>query len=188
MPDYYFDIETVPFAQYRGDPSASLWPEKAKIISLQFQELDRATGNAVGRLVVLKEWEKGSSELFIVKTFKNLYLDRGPWHFVPIGNNLLFEFKFMKYKLKQYFGLDGLKLGQQPNIDLKHVMVLINGGSFKGYGKLLGKSGLAANMADWYYSKNWPAIEQYIMKEASDFVKAYSVLKQDLPKLGARLS
>lgn len=176
----------MPLRQYRDQAGAGLNPETAKIISMQFQQLDRNTGMPAGRLIVLKEWEKGCSELFIVKTFKNLYIDRGPWNFVPVGNNLLFEFRFMKQKLKHYFGLEGMKLGQQPLIDLKHVMVMVNGGSFKSYHRLLGKEGLAANMSSWYYDRKWQMIEQYIQQEASSFVEAYSVLKEELPRLRPR--
>lgn len=155
---------------------------------MQMQRLDRTTGQPAGPLVILREWEQGFSERMIVELFKNLYLDQGPWNFVPIGNNLLFEFRFMKYKLRQYFGLEGLKLGQRPMIDLKPVMVIVNGGSFKGYSILLGKSGRAANMAKWYYDKDWQRIEQYVEQEAMDFVRAYTTLKLEIPKLKLRFA
>jgi len=186
LAEYYFDIETVPLEQYRNHVDAGLFPDKAKIISMQMQRLDRVTGQPAGPLIILREWENGCSERMIVELFKNLYLDQGPWNFVPVGNNLLFEFRFMKYKLSHYFGLEGLKLGQRPTIDLKPVMVIVNGGSFKGYSILLGKSGRAANMAKWYYDNDWQRIEQYIEHEAMDFVRVYSTLKEDLPKLRQR--
>lgn len=183
MPEYYFDIETAPLEQYRNEEKANLDPAKSKIISMQYQRLDGVTGRPLDELKIIREWEHGSSEQALVQQFKTLYLDNGVWNFIPIGNNLLFEFRFMKYKLKQYFGLEGLKLGQRPFIDLKHTMVIMNRGSFKGYDKLLGKSGLAENMASWYYDKNWSMIEQYIRQEATDFVTRYSTLKVELPKI-----
>ncbi|MGH9992033.1 MAG: hypothetical protein ACREAZ_05235 [Nitrososphaera sp.] len=179
MPEYYFDIETVPLEQYRGDVGASFDPFKAKIISIQYQKLD----SGGGRLVILKEWEPRSSERAIVEQFKKVFIDKGIWEFIPVGNNLAFECRFMKYKLKQYCALDGLKLGQRPMIDLKHVLVIANNGSFKGYHRLLGKSGQAANIADWYYDRNYSAIDQYVRQEADDFVGKYSVLKELLPKI-----
>jgi hypothetical protein len=114
---------------------------------MQYQRLDSRTGRPLDDLVILKEWSSGNSERNIIERFKTLYLDRGIWNFIPIGNNLLYEFKFMKYKMKQYYGMEGLRLGQRPMIDLKHVMVIMNEGSFKGYRRILGKSGLAVNMA-----------------------------------------
>ncbi|HEY3094584.1 MAG TPA: hypothetical protein VGJ42_02375 [Nitrososphaera sp.] len=183
MPDYYFDIETVPLEQYRSENGASFDPQRAKIISIQFQLLDSRTGQALGDLKILKEWEQGSSEKKITEEIKRTYIDLGIWNFIPVGNNLLFECKFMKYKLKQHCNVDGLKLGHRPMIDLKHTMVIMNGGSFKGYDKLLGKSGKAANMTHWYYDKNWSMIEQYVVQETKDFVKAYAVLKRTLPRI-----
>jgi len=183
VPEYYFDIETIPFEQYRGDERAGTDPLKAKVISVQYQHLDGRTGQPLSELKILKEWDPGSSEKGIIEEFKKVYVDGGIWNFIPIGNNLLFECRFMKYKLKQYCDIDGLKLGQRPMIDLKHTLVIANNGSFKGYDKLLGKSNLASNMTQWYYDRNWQLIEQYIRQEALDFVKVYSRLKSELPKI-----
>lgn len=180
MAQYYFDIETVPLDEYRIDAGASFDPCKAKIISIQYQRLGSAGAE---QLIILKEWGLGSSERAIVEEFKQVFLDKGIWDFIPVGNNLAFECRFMKYKLKQYYGLEGLKLGHRPMIDLKHVLVIANNGSFKGYQRLLGKSGEAANMTQWYHDENWSMIEQYIRKEADDFVEIYSLLKRELPRL-----
>jgi len=177
LPLYYFDIETAPLDEYRNDAGASFDPCKSKIISIQYQRLD---GAASAQLVILKEWEPGSSERAIVETFKKIFLDNGIWAFIPVGNNLAFECKFMKYKLKQYCGLEGLKLGHRPMIDLKHILVIANSGSFKGYQRFLGKSGQAANMMEWYYDRNWESIENYIKKETRDFVDTYRTLEQIL--------
>lgn len=89
----------------------------------------------------------------------------------------------MKYKLKQYCGLEGLRLGHRPMIDLKHVLVIVNDGSFKGYPRFLGKFGLARNMVSWYYNKKYDAILDYINNELRDFLKMYFVLKTVLPKI-----
>lgn len=181
MPEYYFDIETAPLERYRGVQGAGLEPCESKIISIQYQQLDSSTGQPVGDLQILKEWLPGLSEESIVQQFKKIYIDGGIWQFIPVGNNLAFECKFMKHKLKQYCGLEGLKLGQRPMIDLKHVLVIANNGCFKGYHRLLGKCGLAENMETWYYSKNWPVIEHYIRQETIDFLRAYGELKIRLP-------
>lgn len=183
LPEYYFDIETAPLEQYRNVVGASVDPCKAKIITIQFQQLDGRTGQPVGDLQILKEWLPGSSEASIVKQFKKIFIDKGIWEFIPVGNNLAFECRFMKYKLRQYCDLDGLKLGHRPMIDLKHVLIIANNGSFKGYQRFVGKSGQAAHMMEWYYNKNWAAIEQYIRKEAEEFVRVYSILKEHIPRI-----
>lgn len=183
LPEYYFDIETAPLEESRHDKRASFDPCKSKIISIQYQQLDNRTGRPIRDLQILKEWLPGSSEKSIVEQFRKLFIDNGIWQFIPVGNNLAFECRFMKYKLKQYCNLDALKLGQRPMIDLKHVLVIANNGSFKGYQRLLCKSGQAANMAQWYYDKNWSMIEQYIRQETLDFIKVYAILKKELPKI-----
>lgn len=53
MPQYYFDIETVPLDEYRNDAGASFDPFRAKII-IQYQKLDGAAGE---QLMTLKELE-----------------------------------------------------------------------------------------------------------------------------------
>jgi hypothetical protein len=183
LPEYYFDIETAPLDEYRSVDGASFDPCKSKIITIQFQQLDSKTGQPACDLQILKEWLPGSSEAGIVEQFKKIFIDKGIWEFVPVGNNLAFECRFMNYKLKQYCNLEGLKLGHRPMIDLKHVLVIANNGSFKGYQGLLGKSGQAANMTQWYYDKSWPIIERYIMNEADDFLKTYCILKRELPRV-----
>jgi hypothetical protein len=182
LPQYYLDIETVPLELYRSDVGASFDPSKAKIISIQYQRLDNAAGSP-NPLVILKEWEPGFSERVIVEQFRRIFIDSGIWQFIPVGNNLAFECRFMKHKLRQYCSLECLKLGHRPMIDLKHVLVIANKGSFKGYQRFLSKSGQGANMAKWYYSNNWRAIEDYIADETSEFVKVYSILKEALPRI-----
>jgi hypothetical protein len=182
LSEYYFDIETVPLEEYRHQNGASFDPSHAKIISIQYQRLHPLTGQPLNDLQILKEWETGSSEKLIVELFKKLFVDGGIWQFIPVGNNLVFECRFLKHKLKQYCNVEGLKLGHRPMIDLKHVMVIANNG-FKGYHRLLGKSGVAGNIEEWYYNRNWEAIEHYITNEAKDFVKAFALLKRELPKI-----
>jgi hypothetical protein len=52
LPQYYFDIETVPLEQYRSDVGASFDPSNPKIITIQHQRLDSSAG---GPLMILKE-------------------------------------------------------------------------------------------------------------------------------------
>ncbi|AIF82365.1 hypothetical protein NTE_01145 [Candidatus Nitrososphaera evergladensis SR1] len=181
MPEYYFDIETVPLESFRGEEKAGTVPSKAKIVTIQYQQLHSVTGKPVGDLQILKEWEIGEQEM--VEQFKKIYLDKGVWNFIPVGNNLAFESQFMKSKLKQYCNLEGLRLGHRPMIDLKHVLVIANGGRFDGYSRFLGKSGLAKNMESWYFDGNYDNILNYVKKEAEDFVKGYCILKKELPRV-----
>ena len=180
---YYFDIETVPKLEFLDEPYAGLEPSKAKIISIQYQTLNTYNGIPSEPITILKEWEKQSSERIILEKFRRIYLENGIWGFIPVGNNLVFECRFMKHKLKEYFNLCSLKLGQKPLLDIKHILILMNNGRFKQYSKLIGKSGKSANMANWYYNQRFDMIEQYIIEEAENFVNAYSILKHELPKI-----
>ena len=119
----------------------------------------------------------------IVEQFRQTYISNSIWNFVSVGNNLAFESCFMKHKLKQYCNLEGLRLGHRPMIDLNHVLVLVNNGSFKGYQRFLDRAGLAKNMAAWYYSGNYQAILDYVKNEEKDFLKMYFVLRTVLPKM-----
>jgi hypothetical protein len=89
----------------------------------------------------------------------------------------------MKHKLKQHCGLANLQLGHRTMIDLKHVLVLVNNGYFRGYQRFLGKAGRARDMASWYYAGNYPAILEYINDEVQDFLWMYFVLKTVLPRM-----
>jgi hypothetical protein len=43
-------------------------------------------------------------------------------------------------------------------IDLKHVLVIVNTGSFKGYQRFLRKARAERNMAEWHYNKKFDAL------------------------------
>lgn len=180
---YYFDIETVPLVQFTENEQAPFDPSMSKIISIQYQQLDSKTGNPIGDLTILKEWPSRSSEKTIITKFKEVFVDNGIWSFIPVGNNLLFECRFLKYKLKQHCNLDHLHLGHRPMIDLKHILIILNGGRFRGCAELIGKTGRAKSMAQWYATKNYDIIEEYIIEEARDFATVYSILKKEIPKL-----
>tara|TARA_Y100000310_G_C20634344_1_gene790386 strand:- start:237 stop:488 length:252 start_codon:yes stop_codon:yes gene_type:complete len=83
MGNFYFSIETT-----------GLNPEEDKILAIQYQELDRKTGEPVGKLIILKEWE--ASEKEIIKKFlkDTKLLEDYPFNFVPVGYNLGFERSF----------------------------------------------------------------------------------------------
>ena len=87
MPNFYLDIETT-----------GLNPKIDKIITIQFQRLDKNTAEASGELTILKEWE--SSEKHIIEEFSKLtgINDENPFSFVPVGFNLSFEHNFLRQR------------------------------------------------------------------------------------------
>lgn len=173
MGNFYLDIETT-----------GLNPEECKIITIQFQELDRITGEAKGKLIILKSWE--SSEKEIIEEFIGLsnILDGWTWTFVPHGYNLNFEHKFLM-KRSEIHGIPRISIFDCPFIDLLHVGIMMNGGQFKGSGldNITGKKGRGSDILEWYAYKDYVSIEQYIIKEAEEYIKFYVWLKRKMPKL-----
>jgi hypothetical protein len=185
MPRYYLDIETCPLEEYYNpevdDKSLITDTSKNKIITIQFQSLAFDTGVPTDELTILKEWE--SSEEGIVKEFAKTFGDNlDVWKFVPVGNNLDFEMIHLIPKLKKYCGIE-LDPFHKPSIDVKPILITINGGRFTGYSKVLGKNGTASNMANWYYKEDYNSILDYITNETESFLDSYQILCHNLPLL-----
>ena len=175
--EHYFDLETT-----------GLDPEHDKIITIQIQELVGRTGEPIGEIDILKEWE--SSEKEIIEKVMPLLTCENPFEFIIVGKNLMFDFMFLDERAKKY-GLKGMDLHcihDRAFIDLKHSLVMINEGVFRGYNKLL-KKGKFANVQvpKLYEEKNYEEIVEYIKEEAKIFVDAYQKLRKNMPSLAKHL-
>ena len=172
MGEFYLDIETT-----------GLNPAKDKIITIQFQELDRYTGEAIGELIILKEWE--SSEKEILKEFisKTKILEGG-FNFVPVGYNLNFEHNFLKIRTA-INNLPIVDVLNNPFIDLRAVGILMNKGQFKGskLSDLTGKREDGKNIPLWYENKNYDKIISYITNETKEFINFNTWLYKKMPFL-----
>jgi len=175
--EHYFDIETT-----------GLDPQKDKVITIQWQQLDRFTGAPVDQLHILKEWE--SSEKEILKAFLPK-LTCPHWDFVIIGKGLLFDFSFLEKRLNHHnLGVFDLSCADERVVlDIKHALVLINKGTFVGYDKLLDKEGALSKVKvhELYAQKRYQEIIEYIEKEASVFLRAFQTLKKEMPTLAKHL-
>ena len=109
------------------------------------------------------------------------------WDFIIIGKNLMFEFCFLSEKMEQYdLGRFNFRSARERAfIDLKPLLVMINNGRFKGYDKLIPKTNPMRNeeISQFYKQGKYDSIVQYIQDEAEDFIKAYQILKREMPKL-----
>ena len=172
---YYFDMETTGF-----DPSED------KIITIQFQKLHRYTGEPIGDLEILKEWESSEKDI-LTEFLPNLIEEK--WDFIMVGNNLLFEFMFLTYKAREYdlYEFDISHWHDRVSLDIKHILVMINKGNFKGYPKLIGKTDIGAKVPEFYNDERWSEIVKYIQDEAEVFIKAFKVLKRVMPPLKEEL-
>lgn len=171
--EHYFDIETT-----------GLNPEQDKIITIQIQKLVGRTGEPIGEIDILKEW--GSSEKEIIEKVMPLLTCENPFDFIIVGKNLLFDFMFLSKRAEKY-GLKGLDLHcvyDRAFIDLKHVLVMINEGNFRGYDKLLKKGKLAnVQVPELYKQERYEEIIKYIKEEAKIFVDIYQKLRKKMPSL-----
>lgn len=173
MPEYYFDIETT------GTDF-----DKDEIITIQWQRLSGYIGEPLGELNILKRWELSEKEM--LQQFKP-YLTCNPWEFIFVGKNLFFDFCMLNERLK-HFGLGEIDLrflNQRVSLDIKPILVVMNGGSFKGYDKLIPKTNPTTNdmIPQCYKDGECDKIIQYIEAEAKDFIAAYQILKKELPQL-----
>ncbi len=171
--EYYFDMETT------GTDF-----DKGEIITIQWQRLSGYTGESWGELNILKCWE--SSEEDILRKF-NPNLICKPFDFIFVGKNLFFDFCMLNERLKKY-GLGEIDLrclNQRVSLDLKPMLVIMNGGNFRGYDKVLPKTNPTTNdtIPQLYAEKKYPEIIKYIEDETKDFIKAYQIFKREMPKL-----
>jgi len=173
LTEYYFDIETT-----------GLDPKTDRIITIQWQPLDRVTGDPMDDLTILKEWE--STEESIVREFLRHFDREYTFDFVPVGENLLFDFSFLGRKVAEYgLGDTGPQyFCDRPHIDIRPIEVMINRG-FKGYDRVIDAEGELAkvDIPRLYEEKKFGEIISYVRREAQVFVRAYGILKREMPLL-----
>lgn len=173
MGNFYLDIETT-----------GLDPELDKILTIQYQELERNTGKAVGPLIILKEWESSEKEILTKFISESGITDSYKFTFIPVGFNLNFEHDFLMGRAK-INGLPFLDILSHPFIDLRAVGLLMNNGEFRGSGldKLTGKESSGRQIPIWYKNKEYHKIIDYIEKENREFIKFNEWLYQKMPGL-----
>ena len=107
-----------------------------------------------------------------------------------MGKNLLFDFMFLSERAEKY-GLKTMDLSclhDRVFLDLKHVLVLMNNGRFRGYDNLLKKGRhVNENVPELYRQKKYKEITKYVKEESKTFVEAYRKLKRELPSLAKHL-
>ena len=175
MKDYYLKIETT-----------GIDVENDKILTIQFQKLGTTSGRTESDLTILKSWE--SSEKEILEEFFNIFDPLGhKFSFMPIGISLDFVFLMLHNRWNKY-GIDvplkTLTYGT-PNVDLKSILVILNGGMHKGasLNVITGKKNNGASIHKLYANKDYKGIEDHIVENAENFIKFYQLMKERLPLL-----
>ena len=174
MATYYLDIETNGLDEVEN-----------KIVTIQYVELERGTGNILGELTILKEWELGEKEMLRRFIEESPITNDYSFDFIPVGYNLGFEHKFLLEKSSKYDDLFPISILSRPCVDLRSIGILMNKGEFRGSGldKLTGKSHSGMSIIHWYDEKKYDEIENYIKNETEEFVKWYVWLHKELPEL-----
>jgi len=173
MTNFYFDLETT-----------GLNPQRDKIISIQYQKLDRTTGNPISELKILKAWESSEKEIienFLVSTkIKSDY----PFNFIPVGYNLGFVNSFLKTRMSSH-GINPLYILGRPFIDLRAIGILMNKGEFKGSGidQLTKKPKSSNQVPEWYENQEYEKIISHIKNKTKEFIEFNSWLHKKLPSL-----
>ncbi len=188
MPFFYFDIETAHTDQNNPDEKANLNPDTGKIVTIQYQELDRRTYAAKGELTILKEWEMGG-ESNLVSKFYEIFTDVGVRNFIPIGKNLLFDFHFLERKFKEYLQKDvGLEFFlHKPFIDVEWSLLLMHYDDFKDWGRQLGEQEVTGReVPNWYKQRKYSEIENYVRDGAKQFIEKYQAQLKELSKVELR--
>ena len=171
MAEFYLDIETT-----------GLEPKDHKIITIQYQKLERNTGRAIGELKILKEWE--SSEKDILRQFieESGIADPYPFAFIPVGYNLNFEHNFFKHRTVVN-GLGEIDVLNRPFIDLRAFGVIMNRGEFKGSGldRITNKPMPGIQVPAWYENNEYDKIVRYIEDETRAFLELNVWLYREMP-------
>lgn len=167
MPDYYFDVET------KGTKSSD------ELLTIQYMPMNCGSGESKGELVILKAWE--SSEKEIVTQFFDIFQPNAenPFIFVPVGENLTFDFMVLWNAWKRA-GIDvSLEnmFRNRPRVDIKSDCVRMNGGNFKGASltMLFGTHVAGRDVPIWYADGNYQAIVDYIHAETKEFLRYYKM-------------
>lgn len=172
--EFYFDIET-----------EGLNPYKDKVITVQYQGYQN--GVPCQRLQILKEWDEGERDI-LFETYHLLFPDN-PFEFIPIGINIdRFEFPFLYIRMLEHKLTTRTiwDFRQIPRIDLFPVMVLLNGGKFKGCTQRLKNPSFITNddIPTLYHEKKYKMIESYVQKESKAFSEFYYRISEHLRMWG----
>ncbi|MEM3161044.1 MAG: hypothetical protein QXJ74_09710 [Nitrososphaera sp.] len=176
MVEYYFDIET----HGEGKPD----PQKDRIITIQYQKL-QLDGKPDGKLRILTEWDYGS-EKAMLEEFRKYFLTEKLFDFVPVGLNLYgYDMICLIKRWNTLLGLNhGIELiRDKPVIDIKSLLVMMNGGRFVGHNELLGKDVSGSMVRTWYAEGKRGEILKYIENEAKNFITKYQILKREVAKI-----
>ncbi len=192
--EYYLDIETAYenpsiVEQMRRGISPDVRPSNSKIITLQYQALNR-DGRPNGPLRIFKEWTDGEASL--CTRFASMIDKDDMWRFVPVGHNIGFDIDFLYLRCKKHsiFLDDWFVHHDLPRIDTQPITLALNAFKFRGSGlnHFTKKEHSGFQIPIWYADKKYDEILDYIRKETVAFIDFYTLLKQEIPKIRQKIA
>lgn len=176
MPMYYLDIETT-----------GVDPRRAEIVTIQYQPVGWG-GKPGTPFTVLKAYESSEKEILERFDRETAFFDtRDPWAFFPTGFNLGFEYRFLLTRMEKH----GIKPPvpwdfalNKPDLDLKPLAVLMNGGKYKGASleNFSRKLTSGHTVIEALQTGDWPAVERYIEMETEAFFELLQKLHDTMPR------
>ncbi len=165
-------------------------PLRDKIIAIAFHEVEKETGQPIGELKILSEWN--SSEIIILSEFYDLLDPENHWNFVPIGFDLHSDFRFLRIRMKEVIKRDlqiEFLYEKLPLIDLLPIAILMNKGRFKGttMSWTLGFSKLVP-VNRWFQNREYNRLYESIHVKCYRFLQFFQYLRQELPLVWARFT
>lgn len=183
MTEYYLDIET---------SDLDMWAEQ--VIAVAYQPI--RFGAPEGHLTVLKAWNLGGEERVLRDVTRLGVFETGREHgfdFVPVGTNLSFDLTFMiarmsRLEIRKWSHREILDFfHDKATKDIKHVLVLMNDGEFRGSGLdtfSSKKKVRGAAVVEMWRRKDYRGIEEYIQQDADAFFEVYGKLVRALSAEG----
>lgn len=172
-----------------------MWKEQ--VIAVAYQLI--AFGAPAGDLVVLRAWDRGGEERVLREVLKTGVLDASrerAFEFVPVGTNLPFDLAFLIARM----GSTGIRkwthrevldyFHDKPTKDLKHALVLMNDGEFRGSGLdtfSAKKKSRGAAVVEMWKRRDYKGIDEYIRQDAAAFFDVYAKILPALAALGKKV-
>lgn len=166
MSEFYVDIVTT-----------GRDPETDRVIAVAWQPLSMK-GMPTRPLTIVKEWEHPDGEKGVILELVKRLDPEDPWHFRPVGVDVHRWLAFLNTRLEKLTGNaleEYLVHGRTPILDLRTVLVLENGGGWKGSGLPFIGDRL---YKDYYQEEKWDEMEGVIAAKASQTITYLNQRKQ----------
>jgi hypothetical protein len=182
MPAYYFDMEGIKSGE-KADPATDM------LITIAYQKMELTTGEPLGELKILREWESSEKEI-VTSFYHEFFRPEVPFtRFIPVGMGLEYEYEMLMAKAAQY-NLPAITSHElyyrRPRFDMKAIIILLNDGRFNGarLDTFSAKKSDVGLIKGWYEKKDFRKIERCLRDEADGFSRLLQYLNKNKDLMG----